>query len=185
MEGDPGTWSHCGDSNPHPSHTHSFAMNEGAYNNIPCNGTYPPLNMSDYTKEETVASNVLAPNSAIRVVPDPRRAWNTSNPQKRAFPVREIIFNTGIEGVRDSQGRIFTAREDGTHAPVEEDVLKQFGLTWEYTSDFTLAEQKVFDVFVTRTYVDAWDEDVYVIDTGDIRAFLIDLKKAWESEDES
>ena len=99
--------------------------------------------------------------------------------------MREIIFNTGIEGVRDSQGRIFTAREDGTHAPVEEDVLKQFGLTWEYTSDFTLAEQKVFDVFVTRTYVDAWDEDVYVIGVDEIRTFLTALKEAWESEDES
>ena len=39
VEGDPGTWSHCGYRFAHPAHLHSFGMNEGRYTDIPCNGT--------------------------------------------------------------------------------------------------------------------------------------------------
>ena len=37
-EGDPGTWSHCGNRSPHSAHIHTFAMNEGPYT-VQCNGT--------------------------------------------------------------------------------------------------------------------------------------------------
>lgn len=40
-EGDAGTWSHCGRRTQHAAHTHSFAMNEGRYDNILCNGWQP------------------------------------------------------------------------------------------------------------------------------------------------
>lgn len=42
VEGDLGTWSHCGKRTPHLEHFHSFAMNEGMYSNILCHGTEEP-----------------------------------------------------------------------------------------------------------------------------------------------
>lgn len=42
VEGDIGTWSHCGKRTPHLEHFHSFAMNEGLYSNILCHGTEEP-----------------------------------------------------------------------------------------------------------------------------------------------
>ncbi len=38
-EGDPGTWSHCGNRSPHGRHHHTIVFNEGPYPNILCNGT--------------------------------------------------------------------------------------------------------------------------------------------------
>ena len=42
VEGDIGTWSHCGKRTPHLEHFHSFAMNEGLYSNILCHGVEEP-----------------------------------------------------------------------------------------------------------------------------------------------
>lgn len=42
VEGDLGTWSHCGKQTPHQQHYHSFAMNEGLYSDILCHGTEKP-----------------------------------------------------------------------------------------------------------------------------------------------
>lgn len=39
IEGDVGTWSHCGNRTPHAPHRHDIIMNEGRYSNIQCNGT--------------------------------------------------------------------------------------------------------------------------------------------------
>lgn len=38
MEGDPGTWSFCGNRKPHSSHTHTIVVNEGPYHGVVCNG---------------------------------------------------------------------------------------------------------------------------------------------------
>lgn len=40
-EGDPGTWSHCGQRLPHAPHIHTIIMNEGPYPGVQCNGTRP------------------------------------------------------------------------------------------------------------------------------------------------
>lgn len=42
VEGDLGTWSHCGKGTPHLEHFHSFAMNEGMYSDILCHGVPNP-----------------------------------------------------------------------------------------------------------------------------------------------
>lgn len=39
VEGDPGTWSHCGNTKVHKPHLHTVVFNEGPYPDIPCNGT--------------------------------------------------------------------------------------------------------------------------------------------------
>lgn len=39
-EGNPGTWSHCGRRRKHKAHVREpFAMNEGVYTGVKCNGT--------------------------------------------------------------------------------------------------------------------------------------------------
>lgn len=41
-EGEPGTWSHCGNDKPHSDHKHTVVMNEGPHPDIQCLGTpYP------------------------------------------------------------------------------------------------------------------------------------------------
>ena len=42
-EGDPGTWSHCGNGVPHAPHIHTIVMNEGPYPGVQCNGTRRPV----------------------------------------------------------------------------------------------------------------------------------------------
>lgn len=39
VEGMPGTWSHCGNTNAHVKHRHRVVMNEGPYDNVLCLGT--------------------------------------------------------------------------------------------------------------------------------------------------
>ena len=39
MEGDKGTWSHCGSREPHPAHRHPVVFPEGPYLDVQCNGT--------------------------------------------------------------------------------------------------------------------------------------------------
>lgn len=38
VEGDVGTWSHCGDRTPHRPHLHTVTMNEGPHSGVQCNG---------------------------------------------------------------------------------------------------------------------------------------------------
>lgn len=39
VEGDPGTWSHCGRREAHAPHLHTIVFNEGPYPDVQCNGT--------------------------------------------------------------------------------------------------------------------------------------------------
>jgi hypothetical protein len=39
VEGSVGTWSHCGNREPHDPHTHDIAFPEGNYPNVQCLGT--------------------------------------------------------------------------------------------------------------------------------------------------
>jgi DNA polymerase I-like protein with 3'-5' exonuclease and polymerase domains len=54
-EGDEGTWSHCGNSEPHAEHKHDVSFNEGTYKDVPCKGTpgttyLPTLQTEEPTK---------------------------------------------------------------------------------------------------------------------------------------
>lgn len=42
MEGDVGTWSHCGNRETHLSHVHDVTLNEGTYPRVLCHGTGGP-----------------------------------------------------------------------------------------------------------------------------------------------
>lgn len=41
-EGEPGTWSHCGNHEPHTDHYHTVVFNEGPYPDVHCLGSLEP-----------------------------------------------------------------------------------------------------------------------------------------------
>ena len=42
VEGEVGTWSHCGNKKPHSPHLHTIVFNEGPYPDVQCHGTPKP-----------------------------------------------------------------------------------------------------------------------------------------------
>lgn len=51
-EGELGTWSHCGVTEPHTPHSHTVTQNEGSYPGVICQGTSNPLRPPDVPRGE-------------------------------------------------------------------------------------------------------------------------------------